>query len=1447
MRFLPVSIAACNKTVLLRQTRENAIPDFGPQPEDKRFQPARLVFTLLWVLLILNFGARSLSAQAVTVTNVYQQHYAYQYPIGNQDCPSGYNIPDGQYSSSDHLERGHAIHHSDPKNAANDYWVYWAHFDNSSYGYGEVAIFKSTTECGPYILQTGLYPAYNVDGSGYGFQPGGWQSRDDTIFEDNDQTYNADGTVNAYASAYLYTASDSQNSVTSSSGSTCSYANDSMAIFKMTPDYLGIDATTSPSTNGANWAFVCDQREAPVVFKKNNEYFLITSQAAGWYPSQGGYGASSHPLTGWTPDPLPLGNPSTFGGQSSGGFTIYGTSDNTYVLTFDHLGGADSKNPASSEEYDTGELWLPVILDDVAGTATLNWYPSWTVDNTTGVLTLPTLTNLAPSGTATATIASQTAYPISNANDGNYQTMWQGLNSGNAAFAPLTTATSTLCPVTGATETTTCYPSLVVDLGAVYPVQEIDLSQYYVKGSESYYTYKIAYSSDDVNWSTLDYTTFNSASNAKTQNISSVPFTDNITYGFNFLPVNFSARYVALEEVSSILQNQGSNSYYSSGSYTWYSPGLYEIGIIESTAPASPQPVNVVVTASPNSTTSQSTPITADVTVSGPSGSATPTGYVQLSAPGYVSEIYGLVNGSTSFTIPGNSLPNGTVALTASYRADPTSAPVYGIGATTGSSNITEPPFSLSATAANVTTGSTGTSTVTEYIGGGFNSPVTLAVSGLPPGVTAAFNPAWIIGAGNSTLTFTAASTTPAGTSTITVTGTPASGAAVTTTLTLTVSAPVSYTQLINGNSGLCLSGVASEGGQLVQVACSSSTLLNWQISPKGSGYYITNENNGWVVDVGGWSKSSGGTIDGWAGGTSGSANQEWIFTSNGSGSYTVKNVNSGLYLDVSGASTASGAGIVQNAYTGAADQLWEFILPPASLTITPTAATATYGGTAALAASATFSAGTPPTGALVFQVNGGSQIPGTCSISGTTQTCTATYSLGNLAVGSYSVYVSYAGDANYAASFQSTTLTVNKATPTLNWASPQPALINTALDSTQLDATATWVVGGVTRDVAGNYTYTPSAGTILTTAGNMALNVSFTPINTADYNSTTASVTLNVLPQISVPIVWSTPAPITYGTPLSATQLNATAVYNGNTIPGAFLYVPPVGTVLTAGQQILQVQFSPNNTTQYTTSTGNVTLTVKQVTPTVAWAKPDAITYGTRLSSTQLNATASVPGRFTYTPARGTLLAVGTQTLSVTFTPTDSVDYASVTASTKLTVKDATPTLVFAPIPAKTYGNAAFTVKATSASSGEVTYTVTSGPATISGSTVTLTGAGTVHLRASQAASGDYKADTASVTIDVAKATSSITLTNSAASIKKGAPEAFTATLSGVSGGVVPPGRVSFYNGATLLRTVSIKAGVAYYSTEKLPAGTDQITAVYDGNFDYLPATSKAVTVTVK
>ncbi len=146
--------------------------------------------------------------------------------------------------------------------------------------------------------------------------------------------------------------------------------------------------------------------------------------------------------------------------------------------------------------------------------------------------------------------------------------------------------------------------------------------------------------------------------------------------------------------------------------------------------------------------------------------------------------------------------------------------------------------------------------------------------------------------------------------------------------------------------------------------------------------------------------------------------------------------------------------------------------------------------------------------------------------------------------------------------------------------------------------------------------------------------------------------------------ITWAAPAAITYGTALSSTQLDATA-----SVDGSFVYSPAAGTVLNAGTQTLSVTFTPSDTTKYTTATSSVSLTVNQATPVITWTAPAPITAGTALSATQLNATASVPGSFVYSPPASTVLSVGTQTLSVTFTPTDTTKYTTATKSVSITV----------------------------------------------------------------------------------------------------------------------------------------------------------------------------------
>ena len=114
-----------------------------------------------------------------------------------------------------------------------------------------------------------------------------------------------------------------------------------------------------------------------------------------------------------------------------------------------------------------------------------------------------------------------------------------------------------------------------------------------------------------------------------------------------------------------------------------------------------------------------------------------------------------------------------------------------------------------------------------------------------------------------------------------------------------------------------------------------------------------------------------------------------------------------------------------------------------------------------------------------------------------------------------------------------------------------------------------------------------------------------------------------------------------------------------------------------------MSVVFTPTDNETYNTASADVKINVNAVispqktTPAITWTNPDNITFGTALSSTQLNAIARDPvsgndvaGTWLYTPDIGTKLAEGQQqTLSVVFTPTYTETYNTASADVKINV----------------------------------------------------------------------------------------------------------------------------------------------------------------------------------
>ena len=358
-------------------------------------------------------------------------------------------------------------------------------------------------------------------------------------------------------------------------------------------------------------------------------------------------------------------------------------------------------------------------------------------------------------------------------------------------------------------------------------------------------------------------------------------------------------------------------------------------------------------------------------------------------------------------------------------------------------------------------------------------------------------------------------------------------------------------------------------------------------------------------------------------------------------------------------------------------------------------------------------------------------QLNATASVSGT-----FTYSPGAGAVlkaGNQTLAVTFTPTdlVDFSPTTATVILTVNKSTPVVTWGAPAAITFGTALSSAQLNATS---------NVAGIFAYLPTSGTVLK-AGTQTLTVTFIPTDTVDYNNTSATTPLLV--NLATPVVtWGTPAAIAYGTALSATQLNATSA-----LAGSFTYSPALGTVLNAGSQTLSATFTPTDTTDFSAITKTVILTISKVTPKIVWGGAAATTYGTGLSATQLNATSTIPGTFAYSPALGTILNAGSQTLSVTFTPTNATNYNASTATVSLTVSKATPTIVWnAPI-AIAYGTplSSSQLNATSTVSGTFTYSPVSG-------TVLASGSQTLTTTFTPSNSANYLTAKASVTLVVNK-----------------------------------------------------------------------------------------------
>jgi probable HAF family extracellular repeat protein len=371
--------------------------------------------------------------------------------------------------------------------------------------------------------------------------------------------------------------------------------------------------------------------------------------------------------------------------------------------------------------------------------------------------------------------------------------------------------------------------------------------------------------------------------------------------------------------------------------------------------------------------------------------------------------------------------------------------------------------------------------------------------------------------------------------------------------------------------------------------------------------------------------------------------------TTDGSGVATLSGVslsgiNAGTYSTAVGASFAGDASYASSNGTGA-------------LTVNPGSQTITFSSLA----NRTF-------GDAPFTVSGTGGASGNPVTFGATGNCISSGTNGSTititGAGSCTVTASQAGNANYSAAADvPQSFTISKANQTITFGS----LSNKTFGDAPFTVSATG--GGSTSPVTftatGNCSHTGTNGSTITLTGAGSCTVTASQAGDANYFAAA-----NVPQSFNIAKATAT-----------ITLSNLTHTYDGNP-KFATAATSPAGlnVVITYSQGGFPIS-APTNVGSYDvlatineanyqgTKTDTLVINSK-ITPVINWNNPTNITYGTALSSIQLNATASVPGTFTYSPEAGTVLHVGNaQTLHVDFIPTDGTNYNNTSRNVSINV----------------------------------------------------------------------------------------------------------------------------------------------------------------------------------
>jgi YVTN family beta-propeller protein len=517
---------------------------------------------------------------------------------------------------------------------------------------------------------------------------------------------------------------------------------------------------------------------------------------------------------------------------------------------------------------------------------------------------------------------------------------------------------------------------------------------------------------------------------------------------------------------------------------------------------------------------------------------------------------------------------------------------------------------------------------------------------------------------------------------------------------------------------------------------------------------------------------------------------------------------------------------------------------------------------------------GVYPTGTVTFTDELGNTLgSGTLPASNTGVVTITTTALSS---GPHIITASYPGNSNFTTSSGTAPVMISLSAVNIIASQGQPQTILYGGSFSNLIATVTDASNSVVAGAQVSFSQTSGSGlsfspATVTTNGQgqaeTAITLSpqavgtYTVTATLANNGATATYTLTVTP---APLqVVADPKQRNYGALNPSLTYTYSGFVNGDTatvVSGTPALATTAVTSSPIGSYPITVDTSGMSAANYTLTGVNGTLTVSQALTTVTLGvSPASVVYG---NAATLTATVSAGATGTVSFYQGsTLLGTATVSGSTATLPISNLpagthnnltavysgdsNFAQATSAAQLLTVTPAPLQVIAAAASRTYGqpNPEFTFSYAGFVNGDTPAAVSGSPAlTTTAMQNSLPGNYPIAANVSGMSATNYILTGVPSTLTVSQATATVALGVSPATVMYGDPSTLTATV--IQGAT---GTVSFYEGTTLLGTSTVNgSGIAVLPVGTLPVGVHTITAVYNGDSNFLAMTSLAASLTV-